>query len=317
MKISVALCTYNGQQFLLKQIESIFFQSFSVDEIIICDDNSTDNTISIISGFLQKYPEIIKLYINKNNLGIVRNFQKAISLCSGDVIFLCDQDDIWKKDKVEKTSNFFDENPLLYAVFSNADLINEFSLSLSKTLWDSLLFKGTVNIFRHLLFYRNVVTGACLTIKKETLKLILPFPEKGKMLHDEWIALKLSKVNKIGFINIALVEYRVHNNQKTGLPRENFDADYKIIREAIFNDEASVYPLYYYYHWRHRLELIHSLKKDYLISVDNILIKEMNEKLKKGLFIYFKKMPVVKRKITLLKWLIKNKGVSINELINL
>ena len=88
MKISVALCTYNGEKFLKEQINSILQQSIHVDEIVICDDCSIDSTKEILDEFLQDFPNIFKIYINEINLRSNKNFEKAIKLCSGDFIFL-------------------------------------------------------------------------------------------------------------------------------------------------------------------------------------------------------------------------------------
>ena len=110
MILSVALCTYNGGKFLDEQLESIIMQSLSVDEIIICDDCSNDNTIELIHFYQNKYPGLIHLYQNKQSLGTIKNFENAISLTTGDLIFLADQDDIWHSDKVKIMSSFFADN---------------------------------------------------------------------------------------------------------------------------------------------------------------------------------------------------------------
>ena len=97
--ISVAMTTYNGEQYIKEQLTSIIHQSRQVNEIIICDDCSKDHTPEIIQSFQNQYKDInIKLYINEKNVGYRDNFKKAISLCSGDYIFISDQDDIWKKE---------------------------------------------------------------------------------------------------------------------------------------------------------------------------------------------------------------------------
>ena len=99
--ISVAMATYNGEVYLRKQLDSILHQSLPVDEIIICDDQSSDGTVDIIQEYIKQYPHI-HLYKNEQNLGYKRNFKKALSLCSKEYIFLCDQDDIWDSDKVKE-----------------------------------------------------------------------------------------------------------------------------------------------------------------------------------------------------------------------
>ena len=101
MKISVALCTYNGEKFLKKQIDSILSQTIKVDEIVVCDDRSQDGTHDILNGYQSQYPDVFRVFINDENLRSVKNFEKAISKCTGDLIFLSDQDDIWIPEKVE------------------------------------------------------------------------------------------------------------------------------------------------------------------------------------------------------------------------
>lgn len=142
MKISVALCTYNGSSYIEKQLNSILDQQdFKVNEIVICDDNSTDETLEILNDFKAKHPSVFSIHVNEYNVGSTKNFEKAISLCSGDYIFLADQDDIWKEDKIKKTLAVFDKNPSAEGVFSNADLIDqEDNLIPSVTIWDSVFF---------------------------------------------------------------------------------------------------------------------------------------------------------------------------------
>jgi glycosyltransferase involved in cell wall biosynthesis len=98
--ISIAMCTYNGERFIKEQLDSILNQTYKNFELIITDDDSSDKTITIIKEYI-KQDKRIKLYQNNSNLGFIKNFEKAISLCSGDYIVLADQDDIWKVNKLE------------------------------------------------------------------------------------------------------------------------------------------------------------------------------------------------------------------------
>jgi glycosyltransferase involved in cell wall biosynthesis len=102
IKISVALCTYNGEKYIKEQIISILKQSKRVDEIIISDDNSSDTTLKIVNDLLSDCDIAHKICTHETNIGVTRNFMECISKCSGDIIFTCDQDDVWKKNKVEK-----------------------------------------------------------------------------------------------------------------------------------------------------------------------------------------------------------------------
>lgn len=223
MKISVALCTYNGQKFITEQLNSILNQSTSVDEIIICDDGSKDKTPEIINNFVSKHPGLITFYINKINLKVNKNFEKAIFLCTGDYIFLCDQDDVWKSNKVEKMMEHFSKNTLAEAVFSNAELINENGQSFTEhNLWSSILFmeselKKPIDLYSYLIFKSNMVTGATLCIKKEIKDIILPIPDIKGYFHDEWIATVIAARKTLDYTTDWLISYRIHCNQQIGV----------------------------------------------------------------------------------------------------
>lgn len=224
MKIAVALCTYNGEKYLKKQLDSILHQEqFHVDEIVVCDDQSTDGTLAILSEYDLKFPEIFKICVNETNLGSTFNFEKAIAICTGDFIFLSDQDDIWKSNKISKTIAFFEENPTAQGVFSNADLIDENDQEQSQlTLWDSIYFlekKFTkpVDLFELISKNGNVVTGATLCLRKEVKSFIFPFNTTN--LHDEWIASILALRKTLVYIPENLISYRIHQNQQVGVQK--------------------------------------------------------------------------------------------------
>src|SRR5258708_1266598 len=101
-RFSVAMCTYNGARFLQEQLRSIVAQSVPVQEIVICDDNSADESCAVVEAFSRQHPGLVRLYRNDKTLGYSQNFAQAISLCRGDIIFLSDQDDSWFPNRVEK-----------------------------------------------------------------------------------------------------------------------------------------------------------------------------------------------------------------------
>ena len=110
MKLSVAMCTYNGAEFIEEQLISILNQTVKIDEIIICDDCSTDDTLEILQKIIEQNNSVITIFRNEVNLRSNKNFEKALSLCTGDYIFFSDQDDIWKKNKVQKFIDKFNED---------------------------------------------------------------------------------------------------------------------------------------------------------------------------------------------------------------
>ncbi|MCZ8196451.1 MAG: glycosyltransferase family 2 protein [Flavobacterium sp.] len=223
-KLSVALCTYNGEKFLKEQIDSILNQTISVDEIIICDDCSSDSTIIILNEYNQKHPNLFKIYINEFNLRSTKNFEKAISLATGDYIFLSDQDDVWRKDKVEKTLEIFSKNPIVEGVFSNANLIDDNSNPIYNeiSLWESFCFfhesiKEPSDLRRSLIHIGNFLTGATLCIKKEVKDFSIPFLTSDNFIHDEWLAYILTERNTLMFSTEKLISYRLHQNQQLGV----------------------------------------------------------------------------------------------------
>lgn len=227
MKISVALCTFNGFKYLTKQIDSILNQQGVVpDEIIICDDKSLDDTLKILTEYKTLYPNIFKIYVNEINLGSTKNFEKAISLCSGDYIFLSDQDDIWDENKIEKTLAVFKKNPNAEGVFSNAQLIdNKDKVFTELSLWKTIFFlENELNKPIYLLDIitknGNIVTGATLCIKKKVKNYVLPLPI-DVVLHDEWIATILAINQTLYYSTEKLISYRIHSNQQIGIKKLN------------------------------------------------------------------------------------------------
>jgi glycosyltransferase involved in cell wall biosynthesis len=206
MKISVALCTYNGEKFLKEQIDSILNQTVKVDEIIVCDDISTDDTLTILEEYSNKNPNLFKIYKNEKNLRSVKNFEKAIQLCTGDIVFLADQDDIWVENKIEKYIDFFNNNSNINAIASNGYCIDEQSKIHEKyAVWDAPHFLREQNIpfnfFSIICNVANVATGATMAIRKEIIPDIVPFPIIPDFHHDEWIAIITSKTNSFELLN--------------------------------------------------------------------------------------------------------------------
>jgi glycosyltransferase involved in cell wall biosynthesis len=221
--ISVALCTYNGEKYLPEQLESIVGQSVSVHELVVCDDGSSDRTLEILQQFSADSSFPVRVFQNTTNLGSTKNFEKCLSLCQGDILFLCDQDDVWRVDKVEKQVGYLRENPGVDAVFSNAQVIDDYSQPTSSTIWQEVEFNESSQRrwqsgkAHEILFGGFVVTGATLAMRRSSLERLIPFPVHiPKLIHDAWIALALSLEGKIQFIAEPLVFYRMHASQQVG-----------------------------------------------------------------------------------------------------
>lgn len=201
--ISIALTTYNGEKYLQEQLESIYNQTFNNFEVIVCDDCSSDRTVSILEEYRKKYG--LRYYVNDQNIGFVKNFEKAISLCKGEYIALSDQDDIWKSTKLETLlSNIGDA----FLITSDAELIDESGVLFHESFRRySKLYVVLNKQFESLLFH-NFVQGATLMFRNELLKIALPFPD-GIGYHDWWLALCASYHNKIIYYDKPLIRYRI------------------------------------------------------------------------------------------------------------
>ncbi|MFT5276204.1 MAG: glycosyltransferase involved in cell wall biosynthesis, partial [Saprospiraceae bacterium] len=125
MKISIALTTYNGAAYLQAQLNSYLVQERLPDELVVCDDVSTDETVTILEAFKKTAPFQVRVIINELNLGFTKNFEKALLNCSGDLVFLSDQDDVWYPEKILVVVKAFLQNPDKYLLIHDGDLVDE------------------------------------------------------------------------------------------------------------------------------------------------------------------------------------------------
>ena len=219
------MCTYNGSRHLSEQLESIGTQTRLPDELVICDDCSSDDTIRIIERFSASAPFAVRLEINTQNLGSTKNFEKAIRLCQGDLIALADQDDVWLPSKLETLEAQFQRAPNVGLVFSDAELVDENLRPLGARLWTSIGFNHNM---RHRLKTRDAfdvllpgwtVTGATMAFRSHFRAIALPIPSDIPMIHDSWIAAVVAAVANVAFIEQPLIKYRQHRQQQIGAPK--------------------------------------------------------------------------------------------------
>jgi glycosyltransferase involved in cell wall biosynthesis len=223
MRISVAMCTYNGERFLAQQLLSIARQNRTPDELIIADDGSSDKTASIAAEFAASAPFPVRIFVNQQNLGFVANFERAIRACEGDFIALSDQDDIWYPTRLEQSLQAFQENPDAGLVFSDADVVDEQGNPTGMRLWKNFGFeagqqqqlrKGDLSV----LVKKRFVTGATVMLRSQIRESCLPVGTGW--LHDEWFAVIAASVARIVAIDEPLIRYRQHTSQQVGLGHE-------------------------------------------------------------------------------------------------
>ena len=220
VKISVAMCTYNGEKYIKEQLDSILRQTLPIDELVIGDDNSNDDTIKLIEEITNNIDIDVNILINKQNLGFKKNFYNTISRCQGDIIFFCDQDDVWEEQKVEKMIEVFNCNPHALLVFSNAYVTDQ-NLHTISNLFDSLFYQSSYmrdskTQYKHLLA-DNFVTGATTAIKKELLNKSNPIPMD--VAHDYWFAIVAALNGGLVSLEIPLIKYRQHMSNTIGIKR--------------------------------------------------------------------------------------------------
>ena len=219
--ISVAMCTYNGERYLREQLDSIADQTMLPSELVICDDGSVDSTPEIVADFTRSAPFEVKFTRNPTNLGSTKNFEQAIRLCRGELIALCDQDDVWNDCKLARLVNEFADSSI-GGVFSDGELIGDKSQGLDTTLWLAFGFtskmreqwqaKGPIPIF----VKQDIVTGATLMFRAKLRESFVPI--SPLWIHDGWIAWIIAVTSRLDFLNVPLIRYRTHSSQQAGVP---------------------------------------------------------------------------------------------------
>ena len=249
MKISVALIVYQGARYLRIQLDSILAQTQKVDEIIICDDASSDNTKEILEEYKKNNPDLFFLHYNNQNIGPTKNIEKAIQACTGDIILLADQDDYWETNKVDTVVKWFEANPTMNSVFTNGSIINSNGkLDNKYCLWDAMSFtykkiENNNGLNDSLKLYintvENAVTGATLAIRNNLQFLKQPFPVIKHLVHDRWLAMNLAETNSLGILDEKLIRYRIHSEQAIGGMTENIEK-YISLNTSLFLEDFKI-----------------------------------------------------------------------------
>ena len=224
-KVSVVVATYNGAEFLARQLESILAQTRAPSEIILSDDGSSDSTLDIARKFQNATPRkggaTWKILSRKKPLGVAGNFASALVAATGDLVAFADQDDIWEVNKLETLIPHFD-NPRTLLVHSDARLIDAKGREMGSLMGALRLTARERRALRggralDALLRRNLVTGATMVICRTLLDTALPIPEGW--IHDEWLALIAASQGGVVFDQKSLVRYRQHGANQIGAAR--------------------------------------------------------------------------------------------------
>lgn len=245
MKISIALCTYNGEKFLQEQLDSLAQQSCLPDDLVVCDDGSTDATLDILEDFFKTAPFRARIFKNELNLGPAANFAKAVGLCEGEWIFLCDQDDSWLPDKIkfsaekmaEMEKEFGSDTPIL--VHSDAVVADQGLKELHPSLWAFQYSSPQKGHPLAKLLNQNLVTGCTAVLNRSLRDKAFPLPETV-MMHDWWLALVAATFGQIGYIPDQTLLYRQHGKNDTGAKAWGLQQILSLLMDHIAkNDEIS------------------------------------------------------------------------------
>jgi glycosyltransferase involved in cell wall biosynthesis len=218
------LCTHNGAAFVAEQISSILGQTSPPDEIVLSDDASTDGTVALVVDAVRAAGSgapALRVIENANALGVVRNFEQAILATTGELIALCDQDDVWEPDRLEVLAQRFESDPGLLCVFTDATIIDGSGAVTGATLFQRLeLRQQELSALREgrafgTLLRRNLATGATMVFRRSLLEGAVPFP--AEWVHDEWLAIIAAARGGLGVGETRLTRYRIHGANAIGV----------------------------------------------------------------------------------------------------
>lgn len=208
---SICIATYNGEKYIHEQLHSILSQINIDDEIIISDDNSTDNTIQIINNFSD--PRIKLLHGGFHNFTF--NFENAIKHAKGEYIFLSDQDDVWLPNKYTTMLNALNNYDL---ICSNAIITDQELNTIHSSFFE--YYNSGKGILKNTI--KCTYCGACMAFNKKILQAIQPFPNTSIFGHDLWIGLVAEIIGNVCFLKEPLILYRRHNNSLTTISNNFF-----------------------------------------------------------------------------------------------
>lgn len=241
-KISVVLTSFNGAQFIEQQLNSILEQTLLPEEIIVCDDGSTDGTIQIIQTFASKHS--IKLILNPSQLGVVENFKQAAALANpSHYIALCDQDDIWLPNKLASNWEAMQKLELELAnpsapclVYSDLVFMNQQEEIINNSFYTQMGLNKFEHDFGTALF-GSLLLGCTIFMNPAMRAAFITMPNSKLFYHDAWLALLGFGMGHTYFINTPLVKYRLHGNNvslQKFTPRNRFINAIKHFAKAFF-----------------------------------------------------------------------------------
>ena len=229
-KVNILMATYNGEKYLNEQIDSLLNQTYKNIQIIISDDCSKDSTKNILKQYEEQEPQKIKVFYQEKNLGYVKNFEFLLNYEKeqedSSIYMLCDQDDVWKEEKVERSLEKLKEGNY-DLVFGDIEVIDENLNTKLKSYNDFMHL--TPRIKKYISSYKlqylyNCMTGCTIISRKELLNKVLPFPKNSKyVIHDYWLGLIAEIYGKVGYLQTPYILYRQHGTNQVGIFKASYN----------------------------------------------------------------------------------------------
>lgn len=275
--VSVVMATYNGERFLEQQINSVLTQTVKPAEIIVCDDDSTDNTIAILEKFSNNHS--LTYYRNAKRIGVVENFKKAVSLAApGNYIALCDQDDIWLPQKIEKSIEALskiDDGISPAMIYSDLILINSNEQVLNPSVDNELGHDKYKHCLETLLF-GNFVLGCTIMMNESMRAFFSDIPDNKAFNHDTWITFVAFTFGKVSRLDRPYIRYRKHGDNVTFSNHKKKNRTERIMAHlaAVFQkndflENEVILCREFYRFYRNRLSGEHKRKIEKLIRLEN------------------------------------------------
>ena len=266
-RISIAIATFNGEKYLKEQLDSLYLQTLLPYEIVVVDDYSTDKTAEILEEYRIK--KDLKYFINKQNIGVIKNFEKAISLCKGDYIALSDQDDIWFPEKLEKSYNKLKsiENNYPAMISSRAIYVNS----------ECKIFRKFESIVDSFEYYETIwgngnSQGCTFMLNRKLIEYILPFPD-GITIHDSYIALVAAMVGYKYNMADPLMYYRHHDGNTLAKEQTKKEGIFYYLKEERFLEDE--FPNFISKKRFYNMQLAYKHQKKYIEKEKLTLIEKI------------------------------------------
>ena len=243
--IDILLATYNGEKYIKTQLESIINQTYKNIRILINDDCSTDGTRLILEEYGKRDKRIIVNY-NEKNLGYIKNFESLLNRVESKYFMLSDQDDYWENTKIEHSlKRLIEEDADL--VFTDLEPVDDKLKTITPSMIRFMNFKPNIDKYNDykLVFLRNCVTGCTILSKKHLIQKYLPIPSNKPMVHDWWMALIISQIGKLAFLDEPTVKYRQHGDNQLGIyGMKNYVQDFDEYRQKYINLKLKQFKIY-------------------------------------------------------------------------